>query len=82
MLKSDKFYKYTYKYYVFGHYPPPCLFTKRNVSETGSCLRLEVKPTKLCPMNRASPYLWTSGHLCQPQDGVHKPNTAQTIFES
>jgi hypothetical protein len=44
-----------YKYYVSGHYPSSCLnlkhrpvyFSKHNVSETGFCLRLQVKPTLL-----------------------------------
>jgi hypothetical protein len=34
------------------------IFLKHNVSETGFCLHLQVKPTQLGPMNRASPYLW------------------------
>jgi hypothetical protein len=54
-----------YKYYVFGHYSSSCLylknsavyFLKHNVSETGFCLRLQVKPTPLAPIDRASPYL-------------------------
>jgi hypothetical protein len=54
------------KYYVFGHYLSSCLylktvslFLKLNVSETGFCLRLQVKPTLLGPIDRASPYLRT-----------------------
>jgi hypothetical protein len=54
-----------YKYYVFGHYPsssldlttPSSVFLKHNISETGFCFRLEVKPTQLGPIDRASPYL-------------------------
>jgi hypothetical protein len=54
-----------YKCYVFGHYPSPCLylkhspvyFSKQNVPETGFCLRLQVKPTQLGPIDRGSPYL-------------------------
>jgi hypothetical protein len=30
---------------------------KHNVSETGFCLRPQVKPTQLDPIDRASPYL-------------------------
>jgi hypothetical protein len=37
----------------------PVYFSKHNVSETGFCLRLQVKPTQLGPINRASPYLRT-----------------------
>jgi hypothetical protein len=52
-----------YKYYVFGHYPSSCLDLKRrpvylskhNVLETGFCLHLQVKPTQLGPIDRASP---------------------------
>jgi hypothetical protein len=45
-----------YKYYVFGHYPSSCPFFKNhNVSETGSRLRPQVKPTQLDPTDRASP---------------------------
>jgi hypothetical protein len=49
-----------YRYYVSGHYPSSCLyFSKHNVSETGFCLRLHVKPTQLGPIDGASPYLGT-----------------------
>jgi hypothetical protein len=49
----------------FGHYPSSCRSLKRrpvslskhNVSETGFCLRLQVKPTQLDPIDRANPYL-------------------------
>jgi hypothetical protein len=30
---------------------------KHNISETGFCLRLQVKPTKLGPIDTVSPYL-------------------------
>jgi hypothetical protein len=53
------------EYCVFGHYPlsifierrRPVYFSKHRVSETGFCLRLQVKPTQLGPVDRASPYL-------------------------
>jgi hypothetical protein len=32
----------------------PAFYLKRKVSETGFCLRLEVVPTQLSPINRAS----------------------------
>jgi hypothetical protein len=34
----------------------PVYFSKHNVSETLFCLRLQVKPTQLGPIDRASPY--------------------------
>jgi hypothetical protein len=40
------------------------LFKTRNVSETGFCLRLQVEPTQLGPIDRASPCLRTP-----PEDG-------------
>jgi hypothetical protein len=56
------------KYYVFWYYPLSCLclkhchvyFSKHNVLVTGFCPHLQVKPTQLGPIDRASPYLWTS----------------------
>jgi hypothetical protein len=35
----------------------PVYFSKQNVSDTGFYLRLQVKPTQLGPIDRASPYL-------------------------
>jgi hypothetical protein len=37
------------------HRPVFCL--KHNISETEFCLRLQVEPTQLCPIDRASLYL-------------------------
>jgi hypothetical protein len=37
----------------------PVSLSKHKVSETGFCLRLQVKPTQLAPIDRASPYLRT-----------------------
>jgi hypothetical protein len=68
-----------YKCYVSGHYPSTCFYLKHNVLETGFCLRLQVKPTQLSPINRASPCLQTSEST---QNGVYKPSTAQTTWES
>jgi hypothetical protein len=42
----------------------PVYFSKHDVSETGFCLRLQVKATQLGPIDR---------HLYQYQDGVCKP---------
>jgi hypothetical protein len=33
--------------------------SKHNVSETGFCLRLQVEPTRVGPIDRASPHLRT-----------------------
>jgi hypothetical protein len=35
----------------------PVYFSKHNVSETGFCLRLQVNPTQMSPIDRASPYV-------------------------
>jgi hypothetical protein len=35
------------------------LFKKHNITETGFCLRLQVGPSQLGPIDRASPYLRT-----------------------
>jgi hypothetical protein len=40
-----------------GHYSSSCFYLKHNVSDTGFCLRLQVKPTPLGSIDRASPYL-------------------------
>jgi hypothetical protein len=48
-----------------GHYPSPCFYLKHrplcirkhSVSETGLCLRLQVKPTQLGSIDTASPFL-------------------------
>jgi hypothetical protein len=38
----------------------PVYYLRRNVTETGFCLRLQVKPTQLGPINRASRFLLTT----------------------
>jgi hypothetical protein len=71
------------KYYVFRHYPSSCLclecrpvsLSKHNVSETGFCLRLQVKTTQLGPIDRANPYLCvTSAHPRQSVTSVFTPS--------
>jgi hypothetical protein len=37
----------------------PVYITEHNVSETGFSLRLQMEPTQLGPIHRASPYLRT-----------------------
>jgi hypothetical protein len=48
-----------------------CFIKNYNISETGFCLRLQVKPTQLGPIDIASPYLRTIGfnQLGFPEDG-------------
>jgi hypothetical protein len=46
-------------YCVSGHYPSSCLFEMHSILEIGFCLHLQMKPTHLGSVNRASPYLWT-----------------------
>jgi hypothetical protein len=48
-----------YSYCVSGHYPSPRFYVKHNVSETEFCLRLQVEPTQLVPIDRSSLYLRT-----------------------
>jgi hypothetical protein len=42
---------------VSGHYPLPCFYLKCSILETGFCRRLQVEPTQLGPIDRASPNL-------------------------
>jgi hypothetical protein len=66
---TSKHKDFWYKNYVSGHYPSSCIYlktapvyiTKHSVSETWFSLRLQVKPTQLGPIDRASPYLPRSG---------------------
>jgi hypothetical protein len=52
----DEVYKHPYKYNycVSGHYPSSCFYLKHNFSETQFCLFLQVEPTQLGPIDRAS----------------------------
>jgi hypothetical protein len=55
---------------------------KRNVSETGFCLRLQVKPTQLGPIDRASPY-WVGFTWRRRQNPVSETlvwNISRTAF--
>jgi hypothetical protein len=50
------------KYCVSGNCPSSSFYLKTyNVSETGFCLRLQVEPNQLGPIDRASPYLPSEG---------------------
>jgi hypothetical protein len=52
---------------------------QNNMLETGFCLCLQVEPSQLGPIDRATPYLQTP--LPTP-DMVYKPSTVQTICKS
>jgi hypothetical protein len=80
-----------YKYYVFGHYPSSCLylktvlfiFLKRNVSETGFCFHLQVKPIQLGPIARANlPNAYEYAQLSTSEQGARVIHwTTKTINE-
>jgi hypothetical protein len=55
------------------------VFQNNNVSETGFCLRLQVKPTQSCPINRASPYLQT--HVPAPRWGIQAKHSTNHFRE-
>jgi hypothetical protein len=57
----------------------PVFYFKDNITETGFCLRLQVEPTQLGPINRASTYLRTPAPT---QGRIYKPSKAQIICES
>jgi hypothetical protein len=46
------------------------LFKTHSVSDTGFCLRLQVEPFQLRPVDRASPYLQAAAPTL---DGIYKP---------
>jgi hypothetical protein len=52
---------------------------EHNFSETGFPLCLQVKPTQLGPIDRATSYLWTPAPT---RDRVYNLSTAQIICES
>jgi hypothetical protein len=58
---------------VFIQKRRPVYFSKNNVSETGFHPCLQVKPTHLGPIDRASPHLQTP---VPTQHVVYKPSTA------
>jgi hypothetical protein len=47
-------YKYKYNYHDSGHCPRPAFYLKHDVWETGLCLFLQVKPTQMGPIEKAS----------------------------
>jgi hypothetical protein len=47
----------------------PVLFKTHNISETGFCLRLQVDPNQLGPIDRVTPYFWTPAPT---QDRIYK----------
>jgi hypothetical protein len=68
-----------YKYYISGHYLLSSFNLKNDISETGFCLRLQVKHKELGPIDRASSYLRVP---VPTQDRIHhKPSRTKTICE-
>jgi hypothetical protein len=61
------------------HRPVCVCISKQNVSETGFCLRLQVKPTQLDPINRASPYFRTT--VPSPRQGVEGKHSINHLRE-
>jgi hypothetical protein len=52
---------------------------KNNVSETGLCLRLQVKHIRLGPIDRASPYLRTL--VPAPRRGIQAKHSTNSLRE-
>jgi hypothetical protein len=52
-------YKYYIRFWILSIVIYRPVYFSKHVSEIGLCLRLQVKPTQLCPIYRASPYLRT-----------------------
>jgi hypothetical protein len=57
----------------------PVFYLKHNISKTGFCSRLHVKPTQLDSIDRASPYLRTPAPA---QDMLCKLSTVQNFYEN
>jgi hypothetical protein len=53
-------------------------FLENNVSETGFCLRPQVKPTQLDPIDRASPYLYHRHKRLNKYDRLHTQHSVDT----
>jgi hypothetical protein len=66
-----------YRYCVSEHYSSSCFYLKHNVSETGFCLHLQVEPTQLVLINRASPCLNLNKN--RTMDNVQKHNSCFNI---
>jgi hypothetical protein len=57
----------------------PVYISKHDVSETGFCLRLHVKPTQLGPINRATHYLRAT--LSAPRLGMQAKHNTNHLRE-
>jgi hypothetical protein len=80
--QSASFFILSIVLFYLKHFP---VFIYNNVSETGLCLRLQVKPTQLGPIDRASPYRPDRPYPQTPvptPDKIYKPSTAQPMCES
>jgi hypothetical protein len=64
---------------VFIYKDRPVYFSKHNVSETGFCLRFQVKPTQLGPIDRTRPYLRT--HVPAPRWGIQAKHSTNHMRE-
>jgi hypothetical protein len=54
-------YKYTLTITILDNIHRPVFYLKHNVSEIGFCLRFQVEPTQLSPIDRASSFCLWSG---------------------
>jgi hypothetical protein len=77
--QSESFLTLSIICFYLKHFP---LFVYNNVSETGLCLRLQVKPTQLGPIDRVSPYRPYLQTPVPTPDKIYKPSTAQPMSES
>jgi hypothetical protein len=78
-IRSRNLWRWYINTNVSEHYPSSCFYLRRNVSEIGLCLRLQIKRTQLGPIDTSSSYLRTPA---PKQHRVYKPSTSQTICES
>jgi hypothetical protein len=60
----------------------PVYFSKYNVSETGFCLRLQVRPTQLGSIERTSHYFWRRSTILLREPLFAFANSQSGTFES
>jgi hypothetical protein len=60
---------YLCNYHNSGHIHRPVFYLKQDISGTEFCLRLQLEPTRLGPLNRASLFLSRAG-LVSPNDKI------------
>jgi hypothetical protein len=59
-----------HKYYLSGHNQLSCCYLKHDISETGFCLQLQIKPTLSWALS--TEVVPVSGHLYQHNIGYTK----------